>query len=153
MVWALLAILGVPLWLVVGGLAAAMWNRRQFRNTPGVFRAKVRLTSGALDGLSESWPPVAAYARWVHDVLLVNKGLALVRTLPLPIAAAEGPVEEADPHEVKRLGDNPILMQLRLDNGATIQLAAPGEARAVAYGPFVSNFALEAPKAETIGQA
>lgn len=140
MIWALLAILGVPLWLVVGALAASLWSRRQFRNTPGVFRAKVRLTSGTFDGLSESWPPVAAYARWVHDVLLVNKGLALVRTQPLPIAAAEGRVEEADPREIKRMGDHPILLQSRLDNGATIQLAAPGEARSLACGPFEAEF-------------
>jgi hypothetical protein len=140
MIWALLAILGVPIWLVVGALAASLWSRRQFRNTPGVFRAKVRLNAGTFDGLSESWPPVAAYARWVHDVLLVNKGLALVRTRPLPIAAAEGRVEEADPQEIKRVGDNPILLQFRLDNGAIIQLAAPGEARSLAYGPFDAHF-------------
>jgi hypothetical protein len=140
MIWALLAILGVPLWLVVGALAGSLWSRRRFRNSPGVFPAKVRLNSGAFDGLSESWPPVAVYARWVHDVLLVNKGLALVRTQPLPIAAAEGRVEQASPQEIKRLGDNPILLQFRLDNGAIIQLAAPGEVRSLACGPFEAQF-------------
>jgi hypothetical protein len=45
MIWALPAILGVPLRLVVGGLAASLWSRRQFRNSPGVFRTKVRLNS------------------------------------------------------------------------------------------------------------
>jgi hypothetical protein len=151
MIWALLAILGVPLWLVVGALATSLWSRRQFRNTPGVFRAKVRLNSGTFDGLGESWPPMPAYARWVHDVLLVNKGLALVRTRPLPIAAAEGRVEEADPQEIKRVGDNPILLEFRLDNGATIQLAAPGEARALAYGPFDAQFTGKESQAESIG--
>jgi hypothetical protein len=141
MIWALLAILGVPLWLVVGALAGSLWSRRHFRNSPGVFPAKVRLNSGTFDGLSESWPPVAAYARWVHDVLLVNKGLALVRTQPLPVAAAEGRVEQADPQEIKRLGNHPVLLRFRLDNGAIIQLAAPGEARSLACGPFEAQFA------------
>jgi len=77
-----------------------------------------------------------AQARWVHDVLLVNKGLALLRTQPLPVATAQGRVEEADSQEIKRLGDNPILLQFGLDNGASIQLAVPGEARSLAYGPF-----------------
>jgi hypothetical protein len=151
MIWALLAILGVPLWLVVGALAASLWSRRKFRNTPGVFRAKVRLNSGSFDGLGESWPPMPAYARWVHDVLLVNKGLALVRTQPLPIAAAEGRIEEADPEEIKRMGDHPILLQFRLDNGATIQLAAPGEALSLAYGPFDARFTGEESPAELPG--
>jgi len=140
MIWALLAILGVPIWLVVGALAAAFWNRRQFRNSPGVFSAKVRINSGSFDGLSSSWPIMPAQARWVHDVLLVNKGLALLRTQPLPVATAQERVEEADSQEIKRLGDNPILLQFCLDNGASMQLAAPSEARSLAYGPFEAQF-------------
>jgi len=52
-------------------------------------------------------------------------------TQPLPVATAQGRVEEADSEEIKRLGDNPILLQFRLDNGASIQLAAPGVPRCV----------------------
>jgi hypothetical protein len=96
---------------------------------------------------------MAAYARWVHDVLLVHKGLALVRTLPLPIAAAERPVEKADPQEIKRVRDNPILLQFGLDDGATKQLATSGEARSLAYGPYEEQFTGNESQAESIGQA
>ncbi len=136
MVWALLAILGVPIWLVVGGLAASIWSRKQFRKTPGVFRAKVRLESGSFPGLSEKWPKVPSFALWIHDVLLLQRGLALIRTLPVPVASAEGSVQNAEPEAVKRLGENPLLFSYRLDNGAIIQMAAPGDERALACGPF-----------------
>jgi hypothetical protein len=37
MVWILLAALGVPVWLVVGVLAAGLWSRRALKRSPGVF--------------------------------------------------------------------------------------------------------------------
>ena len=137
MVWALLAILGVPLWLVVGGLAASLWSRKKFKETPGVFPAKVRLESGAFDGIGDKWPRMPAYALWVHDVLLLHKGPALVRTLPLPVSASDGIVQPAESEQIKWLGDDPIVLALKLDNGAVVQLAAPNEARERAVGPFM----------------
>ena len=74
MIWALLAILGVPIWLIVGALTAAIVSRRRFKAQPGVFRLKVR------DPDQQKWPRRSAYGRVVHDVLVVNSGVALVRT-------------------------------------------------------------------------
>lgn len=91
MVWALLAILGVPIWLVVGTLAGALWNRRRFRSQAGVFPIATR-TAG--DG---SWPRTVAHGRLVRDVLVVNRGLALVRSELYPIVdvrALDGPLPE-----------------------------------------------------------
>jgi len=42
MIWALLAILGVPIWLIVGALIGGNMARRRFINTPGVFPLRVR---------------------------------------------------------------------------------------------------------------
>ena len=84
MIWALLAILGVPIWLVAGGLGAAVWSRRRFRAQPGVFRIAVR-SAGA-----DSWPRVASYGRLIRDVFVVNRGLALVRTELFPILDVQG---------------------------------------------------------------
>lgn len=136
MIWAILAILGVPIWLVVGGLGAALWSRSQFKKSPGVFVAKIRLRSGSFEGISEKWTPMPVAALWIHDVLLVHKGLALVRTIPLPVAEAVGTVQEASPSEIKRLGEQPALLTFRLDNGAELELATPGDSRSVALGPF-----------------
>ncbi len=79
MIWALLAILGVPIWLVVGALGGALWSRRRFRSQPGVFPAAVRARG------DNSWPRAGSYGRLVRDVLVVNRGLALVRTEFYPI--------------------------------------------------------------------
>jgi hypothetical protein len=88
-IWILLAMFGVPLWLVVGTLGGALWSRRTFRRAPGVFPCKVRIISGPED--SGKWPRATAYARWVHDVLPVHAGLALVRFRALPVMASTGP--------------------------------------------------------------
>ena len=45
MIWVLLAALGVPIWLVVGGLVSALWNRRRVRRTPDAFPCKLRILS------------------------------------------------------------------------------------------------------------
>jgi len=73
-IWALLALLGVPIWLVVGALAAALLSRRRFRAQPGVFRLKERGPG------QDKWPRRTAYGRVIHNVLVLNKGLALART-------------------------------------------------------------------------
>jgi len=74
MIWALLALIGVPIWLIVGALAAALLSRRRFRAQPGVFRLKER-ESG-----HDQWPRLTGYGRVVHDVFVTNKGIAMVRT-------------------------------------------------------------------------
>lgn len=74
MIWAILAALGVPIWLIVGALAGALISRRHFREQPDVFALSTR------EHGKDGWPRRRVYGRYVHDVLLVNSGLALVRT-------------------------------------------------------------------------
>lgn len=74
MLWALLAILGVPIWLVVGILVGVVLSRRNFRRHDGVFALRVRP-----EGASK-WPRQVVYGRHVRDVLVTNRGAALVRT-------------------------------------------------------------------------
>ena len=98
-----LAALGVPLWLVVGALAAGIWSRRSFKHAPGVFPAKVRVTAGEVPGLETSWPRRCVYARWVHDVLLVPRGIALVRNAAFGVAQVTGPVRSGEPRSISGL--------------------------------------------------
>lgn len=74
MIWALLAILGVPLWLIVGLLAGVVLSRRNFRRQDGVFALKVRSEGAA------KWPRTLIYGRQVRDVLVTTRGAALLRT-------------------------------------------------------------------------
>lgn len=45
MVAVLLAILGVPLWLVAGMLLGRLYSRHRYRQAPGVFRCRLRRLS------------------------------------------------------------------------------------------------------------
>jgi hypothetical protein len=139
MVAILLALLGVPLWLVVGMVLGALYSRRRFKRTPGVFRCKLRLVAGTVGALKTTWGRAPAYGRWVHDVLLINQGVALVRVLPVPVAGVVAGPEKADPAVIKRLGPAPRVLRLRVDGGSTIELAAgePDELRML--GPFADT--------------
>ena len=74
------------MWLVVGGLAVMLWSRSRFKKQDGVFATKMRLESGSAPGVGGKWPPMSSFALWVHDVLLVHKGLGLMNASPLGVA-------------------------------------------------------------------
>jgi hypothetical protein len=74
MIWALLAILGVPIWLVVGILIGVVSSRRRFQREDDVFPLKARP-----EGASK-WPRGLVFGRQVRDVLVTNRGAALLRT-------------------------------------------------------------------------
>ena len=130
MIYALLAALGVPLWLVAGMLLVVLLTRRRITHGPGVFKARVKLDAGTIPGLKEKWS--AVHAVWVHDVLLLFKGLSRARVQPLPVAAILQPPQPVAALDVKRLGDAPQAMRLRLDNGAEVTVAVSGACGAAA---------------------
>jgi hypothetical protein len=114
MIWATLAFLGVPIWLVVGALSGAMISRHQFRAQTDV----IPLLFRAAD--DDKWPRGLAYGRYVHNVLVVNHGLAQIRTA---VHVVEH-VERLD------LGDttfkhivDPIAFTVQLDDGSEYELA------------------------------
>jgi hypothetical protein len=129
MTFALLAALGVPPLLVAGMLLAVLLTRRRITHGPGVFKARVKTEEGSLPGLKEKWS--AVHAVWVHDVLLLFKGLSRARVQPLPVMAiVQGPQPIAS--QVKGLGEAPQAMRLRLDNGAEVTVAASAASEAAA---------------------
>jgi hypothetical protein len=130
MIVILLALLGIPLWLLVGGLLATLVARRRRRRTPGMFLCKLRTTGPEDD---DGWPRTKSYACWAHDVLLVHHGLALVRYEALPVASVGGP---PIPSTAKGVGDRPVSLRLHLDDGRVIELATPRPEATTAAGPF-----------------
>ena len=145
MVIAILSLLGVPLWLMIGWLAAGFWHRRQNKLLPGVFDFKVRMVSGSYRHVDDSLKGRPGMALWAHDVIICEKGFLIPRNLHFKVADGIQPPQPADPDKIKHLGDTPVTMQFRLDNGAVIEVAAPGEAAATAHGPF---FAGDAPASD-----
>ena len=113
MIWALLALLGVPIWLVVGALTGALVSSRRFRGQDDVFALSFR-EHGETD-----WPRRVGYGRYVHDVLLVNSGLALVRTAIHVVELAERFELDEPPSKL----DRPIAWTLTLDDGRRVDIA------------------------------
>jgi hypothetical protein len=132
MIWILLAALGVPLWLIAGGIILLLRSRRQLRHTEGVFACRVRPAGPAE---SSGWRRGKRYAYWVHDVLLVHRGPALKRYDALPVASVAGPVVAAN---AKGLGDRPMWLRLHLDDGRLVDLVARNHDVSPATGPFVT---------------
>jgi hypothetical protein len=113
MIWALLAILGVPIWLIVGLLVSIGLGRRAFKQEPGVFEIRVREEGG------EKWPRSASYGRVVSDVLVVNRGAAFLRT---EIHAVEA-VSEIDIGDGPKKPADAVGRLVTLDDGSTREVA------------------------------
>jgi hypothetical protein len=142
MIWILLAALGIPLWMIVGLLIGAGLSRRAFKRAPGVFPAKLQAGSVDVEHVKRKWPRRACYVRWVHDVILVQRGIALARTDALPIARAKGSVDLLDSDAIRGLGAHPLVVTMVLDDGTEVQLAAPAEFRDTMVGPFLGVAAM-----------
>jgi len=137
---ALLGMLGVPLWLLLGWVAAGIWHRQDLKhNLPGLFKMKVRVIEGSYRHIDEKFSRTDALAIWAHDVLILEKGLLVARNLHFPVTEGVRPPQAADTKQVKHLGDNPLTMQFRLDDGTIIEIAASGENEELARGPFFTK--------------
>jgi hypothetical protein len=137
MVAVLLAILGVPLWLVAGMLLGGMYSRHPYRQAPGVFRCRIRRLSH--DTEEAQWGRPLVHARWVHDVLLVSRGLALVWFAAVPVAALLAGPDPAEPATVTKLDPAPVVAWFRLDDGTTVVAAANSEDDVRLLGPFADT--------------
>lgn len=137
MLIALLALLGVDLIVVVGLLAAVVARRRWLKRQPGDFQGAIRVADGDVDGLRAKWK--RGHGRWVRDVLVWTKAPLMFRNELVPIDRIAGE-STAEPGEVKRLGKSPVVVELSAD-GATIQVAAKEEDRALALGPLADRAA------------
>jgi hypothetical protein len=131
MIWAILAILGIPIWLLLGALAGAFASRRHFQRSPGVFALRMREVSAE----KQKWGGKAS-ARWIHDVLLVNKGIAQARTVPIAVESLVSGPEPADASTIKGLGDQPVAFVVAIDDGPRLEIATATELALVATSPF-----------------
>ena len=128
---ALLVILGVNLVVVVALLALVVTRRRWVGRQTGAFKGAIRVRAGQVDGLGPKWRK--GYGRWVRDILVWTKGPFFFRNeLVLADAAV---ARAAEPDEVKRLSEAPIVVELAVD-GASVFVAAHAEDRELALGPY-----------------
>jgi hypothetical protein len=129
----LLAVLGVNLIVIVALLGFVVSRRLWVKRQTGSFRGVIRLSSGESDGLGSRWG--RGYGRWVRDVLVWTKAPFFFRNELVPVDALDQQ-RPAGPDEVKRLGDHPVVIRLRV-GGARVEVATRGEESERLLGPYV----------------
>jgi hypothetical protein len=129
-IWAILAIIGVPLWLIAIALLMLFFRNRKLRKRPGNIPVRVlrpgkkRWTSGHGIWVSDVFAWRGSPAAWNEDLLQVS-GVA---------------IHCADAQErgkLHRIGEHPVVASLALDAGATLKVAARREHQSILAGPFV----------------
>ena len=133
MLIALLVVLGVDLIVVVALAVLVVGRRRWLKRQPGEFSGAIRVSSGAIEGLSPKWKHGSG--RWVRDVLVWSKAPLLLRNELVPVDHLAR--EQHAYGAIKRLGAKPAVIEFA-SGDATIQVAAKAEQEALATGPFAA---------------
>jgi len=129
MIWAILALLGVPLWLCAMGVLALVYRNKSLRQRHGdipvrVLRAgKTRWTRGHAVWVSDVFAWRGSPAAWNEDLFRVT-------------AASVGALEPEELKKLHRLGDHPAVATLTPDVGEPVRVAVASEHRAALLGPY-----------------
>jgi hypothetical protein len=132
MLIALLAVLGVDLWVIVALLALVLARKRWVSRQPGAFKGAIRVVEGGVPGLGTRWK--RGYGRWVRDILVWTKTPFLLRNELVAADALGGDPRAAKPGEVKRLGKQPTVVPLLAEGGARLEIAVAANGRDRATG-------------------
>jgi len=127
MIWAILALLGVPLWLCAIAISVLVFRNRQLRKRAGSVPARIRV-----DGKGR-WHP--GHGLWVHDVFAFRGSPAAWKEGLVQVASVS--VKTAGDEEKKglhRLGEDVATFEL-VPKGS-LELAARAEHASLLLGPF-----------------
>jgi hypothetical protein len=116
-------------------LAFVVSRKRWVMRQPRAFRGAIRVASGEVDGLGPKW--IRGYGRWVRHVIVWTKAPFLFRNEILATDGVEGH-RRARPDEVKRLGDHPVVVRVKMGS-ATAEVAARDDDRELVTGPYSTS--------------
>lgn len=139
MLIALLALLGIDLWIVLVLLVTVVLRRRWVKRRPGIFAGAVHVVDGAVEGLSPKW--ARGYGRWVGSALVWTPRPFLLRNVLVALDESRGPPRPARPGEVKHLGEEPVVVTLQARGQGRLEVAARHDEAALALGPFAARAA------------
>jgi hypothetical protein len=135
MIWAILALLGVPLWLCAIAILTLVMRNRELRKRPGNIPVRVRPPG------KTRWMP--AHALWVSDVLAYRGSPAAWKEgLFRVTAASERSADAEERKHLRRIGDDPVIATLTVDDGETtrqIDVAARSSEALTLLGPYAAN--------------
>jgi hypothetical protein len=129
-IWAILAALGVPLWLCAAGIFMLLFNNRRLRKRYGDLPVRVRRPG------KSRW--TRGHAIWVSDVFAWRGSPAAWNEELLEVSGATS--RAADPDErrkLRRLGEDPAIATLTVADGLPIEVAVARDRDFALLGPFV----------------
>ena len=132
MIWAVLALLGVPLWLCALGIFALVYRNKVLRERPGDIPVRV-LRAGRT-----RW--TRGHALWVSDVFAWRGSPAAWNELLVQVTGARS--GDLGPEELKklhRLGDSPAVATLTPDVGEPFRVAVAAEHLDALLGPYAAR--------------
>lgn len=131
MIWAILAAVGVPLWLCAAGILTLVFRNRGLRRREG--NVPVRM----LPAGKQRWIP--GHGVWVHDVFGFRGSPAAWKDELLWVEdATVRPASVEERKHLHRLGEEPVVVTFTLSGGKSVALASRPEHQEVALGPFTA---------------
>ena len=130
MIWAILALLGVPLWFCALGIMVIVFRSRGLKQRYGDIPVRVRQPG------KERW--TRGHAIWVSDVFAWRGSPAAWDEDIFEVDAAS--LRNADGEEQKklhRIGDDPAVASFTLADGTSLEVATRHEHRSALAGPFL----------------
>ena len=129
MIWAILAVLGVPLWLCAIGILTVVFQNRRLRKRPGNVPIRV-LRPG-----KSRW--TFGHGVWVSDVFAWRGSPAAWREDLVQVSGASPRAAEVEERKkLHRIGDQPVIATFELAEGGTLEVATGAEHRAALLGPY-----------------
>jgi hypothetical protein len=130
-IWAILALVGVPLWLCALAIATIVLRNRNVRTRPGSVPARMREPGKG------RWHP--GHGVWVHDVFAFRGSPAAWKESLVQVESVSiQPATEAQKKGLHRLGDDIVVANFGLVPQGTLELAARAEHASLLSGPFAS---------------
>src|SRR2546421_3857788 len=116
MIWAILALLGVPLWLCAGAITVLVLRNHAIRNRRNNMPVRRRLPG------KKHW--TRGHAIWIHDVLAFRASPAAWReNLLWETTETKRLPEPAEEPKLRRLGPDPMIVAVTDDPGLTVEFA------------------------------
>ena len=123
---------------VLVGNSVSRRQRRRLSLAGTTFPCQIWWLAGSPVGRADRSVIRRARAVWVHDVLLVQQGRVFPRLLALAVRLPEDSIRFAAPDEATGLGRTPLVIELRLDDGGLVAVAARSPHRTLLAGPFLA---------------
>ena len=144
MIRALLVFVGVPLWLCALGMFTVIYRNRALRKRRGDIPVRV-LKPG-----KTRW--VRGHAVWISDVFAWRGSpAAWSEGLSRVVAVSAAPAAPEELKRRRRLGDEPVVATLTLEEGAALRSLLPAATAPPSSGPF-NRCRTGTPRADDVNQ-